>query len=564
MHWIQKQFLDSSRVVILQDELSVSETIAKLLVQRGIDSFDIAKNFFRPQLSALHDPFEMQDMLVAVERVQKAIKSQETVMIYGDYDVDGTTSVALVYSYLKNYLESLHPYIPDRYSEGYGISFQGIDRAKKDGVSLIIALDCGIKAIDKVAYANRLGIDFIICDHHLPSEKLPEAIAVLDPKRSDCLYPYKELCGCGIGFKLIQALTQTAQRPFESLLPYLDLVATAIAADIVPITGENRILMHFGIKQLQSAPRVGFQFFLKQLKKEVRVSDLVFIIAPRINAAGRMKHGLFAVQLLIAETAADAMPLARSIELYNTERKSTDERITAAALEQLENNKETDRFSTVVFDPEWHKGVVGIVASRLIEKYYRPTVVLTQSGEVLTGSVRSVVGFNVYEALEACQEHMIQFGGHKYAAGLTLKKEDYKSFKAAFEEVVAQRILPEQRVPAFYYDLEIDFKAVTEKLFRIINQMGPFGPQNMQPVFKTSQCLDSGGSRAVGKDQSHLRLEVEDPSGIRFVGIAFGMAHHLTKIKSRVPFSILYTLDENEFNGRVSLQLKVKDFAFDQ
>ena len=564
MRWIKKQSLDSSRVVTLQDELSVSETIAKLLVQRGIDSFDSAKNFFRPELSALHDPFEMQDMQVAVERVQKAIKFQETIMVYGDYDVDGTTSVALVYRYLKNHTKSLHPYIPDRYSEGYGISFQGIDCAKKDGVSLIIALDCGIKAIDKVTYANRLGIDFIICDHHLPGEKLPEAIAVLDPKRSDCLYPYKELCGCGIGFKLIQALTQAAQTPFETLLPYLDLVATAIAADIVPITGENRILMHFGIKQLQSAPRVGFQFFLKQLKKEVRVSDLVFIIAPRINAAGRMKHGLFAVQLLIAETAADAMPLARSIELYNTERKSTDERITAAALEQLENNKETDRFSTVVFNPEWHKGVVGIVASRLIEKYYRPTVVLTQSGEVLTGSVRSVVGFNIYEALEACQEHMIQFGGHKYAAGLTLKQEDYKSFKAAFEEVVAQRILPEQREPAFYYDLEIDFKAVTEKLFRIINQMGPFGPQNMQPVFKTAQCLDSGGSRAVGKDQSHLRLEVEDPSGIRFVGIAFGMAHHLTKIKSRVPFSILYTLDENEFNGRVSLQLKVKDFAFDQ
>ncbi len=564
MRWIQKQSFDSSRVVTLQDELSVSETIAKLLVQRGIDSFDSAKNFFRPQLAALHDPFEMQDMQVAVERVQKAIKSQETVMVYGDYDVDGTTAVALVYRYLKNHLESLHPYIPDRYSEGYGISFQGIDCAKKDGVSLIIALDCGVKAIDKVTYANRLGIDFIICDHHLPGEKLPDAIAVLDPKRSDCLYPYKELCGCGIGFKLIQALTQAAQRPFETLLPYLDLVATAIAADIVPITGENRILMHFGIKQLQSAPRVGFQFFLKQLKKEVRTSDLVFIIAPRINAAGRMKHGLFAVQLLIAETAADAMPLARSIEFYNTERKSTDERITAAALEQLENNKETDRFSTVVFDPEWHKGVVGIVASRLIEKYYRPTVVLTQSGEVLTGSVRSVVGFNIYEALEACQEHMIQFGGHKYAAGLTLKKEQYKSFKAAFEEVVAQRILPEQREPAFYYDLEIDFKVVTEKMFRIINQMGPFGPQNMQPVFKTVQCLDSGGSRAVGKDQCHLRLEVEDPSGIRFVGIAFGLAHHLTKIKSRVPFSILYTLDENEYNGHVSLQLKVKDITFDQ
>lgn len=564
MRWIQKHIPNPTVVSTLQNELNVSEQIAQLLVQRGISSFEEAKTFFRPQLAELHDPFKMKDMDQAVERIQKAVFSQEKVMVYGDYDVDGTTSVALVYSYLKKQLTHIQPYIPDRYTEGYGVSIQGIDHAHKAGVGLIIALDCGIKAIKQVAYAKGLGIDFIICDHHLPGQKLPEAKAILDPKRSDCSYPYKELCGCGIGFKLIQALTETAKQSFDTLLPYLDLVATAIAADIVPITGENRLLMHFGMIQLQHSPRVGFRYFLKQLKKQVRVSDLVFIIAPRINAAGRMKHGLFAVQLLTAESTEAALPLARSIEFYNTERKSTDERITEAALEQLERHQENDRYSTVVFDPKWHKGVVGIVASRLIEKHYRPTVVLTQSGDVLSGSVRSVSGFNVYEALEACKEEMLQFGGHKYAAGLTLKPEQYESFKARFEAVVKQRILPEQREAAIIYDLEIDFNSITDKMHRILVQMGPFGPQNMHPVFKTVACLDSGGSRAVGKDQSHLRLEVKDASGIRFIGIGFGMAHHLNTIKSRVPFSILYTVEENEFNGNVSLQLKVKDLAFDQ
>ena len=564
MRWIQKKKPDTERTIGLQKDLNVSETIAQLLIQRDIDSFDAAKRFFRPQLSDLHDPFEMQDMQLAVTRIQKAIADQEKVIVYGDYDVDGTTAVALMYSFLKLRLETSAPYIPDRYTEGYGISMQGIDHAHQEGVGLIIALDCGIKAIEQVRYANSLGIDMIICDHHLPGEQLPDAIAILDPKRSDCSYPYKELCGCGIGFKLIQALTAAQGDPFETLLPYLDLVATAIAADIVPMTGENRILMHFGLKQLQSAPRPGFQFFLSQLNKTIRVSDLVFIIAPRINAAGRMKHGLFAVQLLTATTAELAMPLARSIEFFNTERKATDERITTAALEQLEKNQELERFSTVVFDPDWHKGVVGIVASRLIEKHYRPTVVLTQSGDVLAGSVRSVSGFNVYHALEACQEHMIQFGGHKYAAGLTLKKEQYSAFKTTFESVVKERILPEQRQPVYYYDLAIDFQTISQKMYRILAQMGPFGPQNMQPVFKTSQCKDSGRTRAVGKDQTHLRLEVEDITGERLIGIAFGMAHHLNKIKSREPFSLLYTLEENEFNGVVSLQLKVKDLSFDQ
>ncbi|MDA9577409.1 single-stranded-DNA-specific exonuclease RecJ, partial [Flavobacteriaceae bacterium] len=559
MEWYTPPSAPENTVEHLSGALGVSPVIAQLLAQRGITSYEEAKNFFRPDWSQLHDPYLMQDMTVAVNRIIQAIERHERVMVYGDYDVDGTTSVALVYSFLKDKIENLTPYVPDRYKEGYGISIAGIDHAKEEGISLIIALDCGIKANAQIDYANDLGVDFVICDHHLPSENLPKAIAVLDPKRGDCAYPFKELCGCGIGFKLIQAVQQRMELPQKELFCYLDLVATAIAADIVPIIGENRILTFLGIEQLNQSPRVGLQFFLKSLKNPVSVTDLVFVIAPRINAAGRMDHGLNAVELLAASDVEVALPIARSIEFYNSERRATDERITKEALQQIILNEQQESFSTVVFHSSWHKGVIGIVASRLIETYYRPTVVLTESEGVLSGSVRSVRGFDVYKALESCAEFMIQFGGHKYAAGLTLKPEQLEGFKKGFEAYVRSTILKEQQTPSLIYDAVLKLNELSPKLLRILNQMGPFGPKNMRPVFVTHHCKDTGGSRLVGKDQTHLKLEIRDSSGIQIQGIGFGMGANLITIKNQLPFSVLYTLEENEYNGIVSLQLKVKD-----
>ena len=553
---------EDSKVQELVDQLNVPRELAYLLAQRGITDFDQAKEYFRPEWSQLHSPFLMKDMQQAVERISKAIDRSEAVMVFGDYDVDGTTSVALVSSYLQNHLDVVVPYIPDRYKEGYGISIAGIDEAKAQGINLIIALDCGIKAHEKVAYANDLGIDFIICDHHLPDTSLPQAVAVLDPKRVDCKYPYKELCGCGIGFKLIQALQQHFRLGAADLNAYLDLVATAIAADIVPVTGENRLLSALGIERIRQAPRAGFQFFLSNLKKPVRVSDLVFVIAPRINAAGRMNQGISAVELLLAKNQEEALPLARSIEFFNTERRSTDERITKEALQQIELEEAKQNATTVVYHPSWHKGVIGIVASRLIENYYRPTVVLTKSEDVLAGSVRSVKGFDVYQALEACKDHIIQFGGHKYAAGLTLEETQLEEFKAAFEKAVQERILDSQKAPVMLYDAELTLDAITSKLYRILIQMAPFGPKNMKPVFVSHNCIDKGGSRLVGKEQDHLKLELVDPNGIVIQGIGFGLGQHHSKVKQKNPFSILYTLDENEFNGSVSLQLLIKDIKF--
>ncbi|MDB4264119.1 single-stranded-DNA-specific exonuclease RecJ [Flavobacteriaceae bacterium] len=564
MEWYTPPSAPENTVEHLSGALGVSPVIAQLLAQRGITSYEEAKNFFRPDWSQLHDPYLMQDMTVAVNRIIQAIERHERVMVYGDYDVDGTTSVALVYSFLKDKIENLTPYVPDRYKEGYGISIAGIDHAKEEGISLIIALDCGIKANAQIDYANDLGVDFVICDHHLPSENLPKAIAVLDPKREDCAYPFKELCGCGIGFKLIQAVQQRMELPEKELFCYLDLVATAIAADIVPIIGENRILTFLGIEQLNLSPRVGLQFFLKSLKNPVSVTDLVFVIAPRINAAGRMDHGLNAVELLAASDVEVALPIARSIEFYNSERRATDERITKEALQQIILNEQQESFSTVVFHSSWHKGVIGIVASRLIETYYRPTVVLTESEGVLSGSVRSVRGFDVYKALESCAEFMIQFGGHKYAAGLTLKPEQLEGFKKGFEAYVRSTILKEQQTPSLIYDAVLKLNELSPKLLRILNQLGPFGPKNMRPVFVTHHCKDTGGSRLVGKDQTHLKLEIRDSSGIQIQGIGFGMGANLITIKNQLPFSVLYTLEENEYNGIVSLQLKVKDLKFEE
>ncbi|MEL0225169.1 MAG: single-stranded-DNA-specific exonuclease RecJ [Flavobacteriaceae bacterium] len=557
MRWEAILEPEHSAVQQLQKELGVSSIIAALLVQRGMYTFDAAKAFFRPQWQDLHSPFSMQDMDKAVARINAALEEDQAIMVYGDYDVDGTTSVALMTSFLAEKTKKITPYIPDRYIEGYGISFKGIDVAAEKGIQLIIALDCGIKAVDKVAYAKEKGIDFIICDHHLPGEELPQATALLDPKRPDCDYPFDELCGCGIGFKLIQALNESWEEPEENLLPYLDLVATAIAADIVPMEGENRTLCFFGLAQLYQYPRPGIQCLLGSLKKPVNITDLVFKVAPRINAAGRMDHALVAVDLLASKDHNEVKKMAEAIEQFNTERRATDERITQEALDQIKQRKEEDFPATVVFAEDWHKGVVGIVASRLIENYYRPTVVLTQSGENYVGSVRSVKGFNVYNALEACKAHMLQFGGHKYAAGLTLHKDQLTAFKAAFEKQVETTILPEQKTPILTYDLLLPIEEVNHKLYRIVAQMAPFGPKNMRPVFCSINCVDSGQSKVVGKDKNHLRLSVQTANG-HLVGIGIGMANHFEYIKSGAEFDLLYTLDENEWNGTTSLQLKLK------
>jgi len=560
MRWSLIPKPETEATKALQEALNVNEIVATLLLQRGIENYEDAKSFFRPSLDHLHDPFLMKDMDSAVSRIQMALSEGENILVYGDYDVDGTTSVALMSSYLKTKQQNIATYIPDRYDEGYGISYKGIDFAHDNDFSLIIALDCGVKAIDKVAYAKDKGIDFIICDHHRPSDRLPDAIAVLDPKREDCEYPYKELCGCGVGFKLIQALAQKEDKTVEDLIEYLDLVATAIGADIVPITGENRALAYFGLQVINTQPRRGFQAILKEVKKEeLTITDVVFIIAPRINAAGRMKHGNHAVTLLTETDINFAAECAMDIEQFNRDRKEADKRITQEALQQIEDNKEQDRFTTVVYDENWHKGVIGIVASRLIETYYRPTLVFTNSGNMLAASARSVKGFDVYNALEACSEHIEQFGGHKYAAGLTLKKENYIAFKQKFEEVVKNSIEEHLLIPEIKVNLEIELDQIDNKLLRIVKQFAPFGPGNMTPVFMTKSLQDSGYSKIVGEDKSHLRLSVSQNGLNNIIGIGFGMAEKFQLISDKKPFKAAYTIDENIWNGITSLQMKLKD-----
>jgi len=534
-----------------------------MLVQRGIENFEDAKKFFRPSLDDLHDPFLMKDMDLAIDRIEKAIASEENIMVYGDYDVDGTTSVALLSSYLKSFYPNVASYIPDRYEEGYGVSYKGIDFAADNDISLIIALDCGIKAIDKVAYASEKNIDFIICDHHRPGAVIPKAVAVLDPKREDCEYPYKELCGCGIGFKLIQAWAMKKGDSFDTLLPYLDLVATAIGADIVPITGENRILAYHGLHVINTAPRVGFQAILQQVKKEtLSITDVVFIIAPRINAAGRMKHGLYAVNLLVEEDEEAAKIIAAEIEAFNAERKETDKIITVEALAQIIDLKEQDRFTTVVYREDWHKGVIGIVASRLIETYYRPTLVFTKSGEKLAASARSVKDFDVYDALEACKEHIEQFGGHKYAAGLTLLETQYEGFKQKFEEVVSGSIDKRLLTPEISIDAEIKLEDITPKFHRILKQFAPFGPGNMSPIFLTQNLNDTGYGKCVGGEDLHLKCRVKNGSKKTEINaIGFNLGDKCELITNAKKFKAVYSIDENEWNGNISLQLKLKDIS---
>ena len=558
MRWKIQSEKNTNKTEILSKAINVEPFVASLLVARGIETFEQAKAFFRPSLDDLHDPYLMKDMDKAVDRIELAIQNNQNIMVFGDYDVDGTTAVSLVCAYLKSYYPNVTTYIPDRHNEGYGISMQGVDYADDNNISLIIALDCGIKSIEHIAYANEKNIDFIICDHHRPGDKLPNAIAILDPKRDDCNYPYDELCGCGIGFKLIQALGQNRGQTTEDLVSYLDLVATAIGADIVPITGENRILAHFGLLVINENPRPGIKALMSQSKiKHFTITDVVFKIAPRINAAGRVKHGNEAVALLSEFDLEQALIFASEIEKYNADRKDLDKQITIEALNQIEENNEQNRFTNVVYQEDWHKGVIGIVASRLIENYYKPTLVFTKSGDKLAASARSVQGFDVYNALEKCAEHLEQFGGHMYAAGLTLKPEKYQDFKNAFEQVVKDSILPEQLEPEINVDAEIDFVDITPKLVRILKQFEPFGPNNMTPVFYSKNVTDTGYGKTIGKENEHLKLFIKQKKSDRFSAIGFGLGNKIETSKKL--FETIYTISENEFNDKIDLQLNLKD-----
>ena len=558
MRWTIKPKPSSEKIDSLAKALNVEKFIAALLIQRGIETFDQAKLFFRPSLHDLHDPFLMKDMDKAVLRIEKAINNNENILVFGDYDVDGTTAVSLLASYLKSYYPNVATYIPDRYDEGYGVSYKGIDYADDNDITLIIALDCGIKSVDHVAYSNKKNIDFIICDHHRPGLHLPDAIAVLDPKREDCNYPYDELCGCGIGFKLIQALGTNRGQNIDDLVEYLDLVATAIAADIVPMTGENRVLAYFGLIVINSTPRPGIQALIAQSKVKVfTITDVVFKIAPRINAAGRVKHGNEAVALLSEFSLDQATIFAAEIEKYNADRKELDQQITQEALAQIVSNNEQNRFTNVVFQDNWHKGVIGIVASRLIETYYKPTLVFTQSGDKLAASARSVQGFDIYNALENCADHLEQFGGHMYAAGMTLLPENYINFKNAFEKTVQETILPEQLIPEIAIDAEINFTDITPKLNSILKQFEPFGPQNMSPVFYSKKIKDTGYGKVIGKENEHLKLFLKQNGSEGFAAIGFGLGNKLSESKSS--FEAVYNIVENDFNGNKTIQLLVKD-----
>jgi single-stranded-DNA-specific exonuclease len=556
--WTAAPKLNDQKVEQLAELINVSPIIARLLLQRGVETFEQAKKFFRPQLSDLYDPFLMKDMDKAIDRIILGLQRKERVMIYGDYDVDGTTSVSIVFSYFSKFTSNIEYYIPDRYKEGYGISKIGIDYAKETGVSLIIALDCGTRSIELIAYAASLGIDFIVCDHHLPGDELPDAVALLNPKRRDCTYPYKELSGCGIGFKLIQAYAQANDFSFDDVCKYLDLVAVSTCSDIVEIRDENRILVYYGLKKINENPCIGLQALLQsyQIKEEYEVSDIVFGIGPKINAAGRIADAKSSVKLLIEEDFHQARMLAKTLIENNTERKDIDSDITKEALEMLENSADLrSRKSTVLYSEKWHKGVIGIVASRLIETYYKPTIIFSEVNGMLTGSARSIKDFDVHDAIGACGDLVIQYGGHKYAAGLTIKKESFEAFTERFEEIVNQNSTEELRTPEISYDTEIDFSEITQKFFVVLDQFKPHGPGNMTPIFRTNHVSDSG-SRIV--KEKHLKLMAYQ-SGTRFDGIAFNMSDAFPMISKNLPFDVCYSLEMNEFKGVRNLQLKVRD-----
>jgi single-stranded-DNA-specific exonuclease len=555
---------EKEKAALLQQSLKISPVICQILVQRGIETFEQSKKFFRPELTGLHDPWLMKDMDKAVERVIRAVNNNEKILVFGDYDVDGTTAVACMYSFLKKIHSVVDFYIPHRYREGYGISKAGIDFAKENGFTLIISLDCGIKSADLIGYAAESGIDFIVCDHHLPDEILPPAVAILNPKQKDCPYPYKELCGCGVGYKLISALAPQFGMSDEMVNENLDLVATAIAADIVPMTGENRILAFHGLKKANDRPNAGIKALasLSGLKKELHINNLVFMIAPRVNAAGRMDDARKAVQMFIAETDEEALHFAEMLHSDNTERKEADVNITEEALALINENEEwQNRKSTVVFKPHWHKGVVGIVASRLIEHHYRPTIVLTQSGDYVAGSARSIPGFNLYEAVHACREYLLGYGGHFAAAGLTLELDKLDLFRNKFEEVVSSTIDAALLVPEIIIDAEINFSEITWPFYNVLQQMEPFGPENLRPVFIAKNVWDTGYTKIVKED--HLRFSLKQKNTV-FTGIGFNMADKFHLFQMKKPLDIVFKIDENEWNGNKSLQLRMIDFRLSQ
>ena len=563
--WIIKEQADPAKVDKLSAEVGIDRVLADLLVKRGVETFEQARSFFRPSLSDLHDPFLMKDMDVAVERLHKAISGGEKILVYGDYDVDGTTAVALVFSFIRRFTPNVDFYIPDRYDEGYGVSYKGIDWAIEGGFKLIITLDCGIKAIDKAEYAASRGVEMIICDHHLPEETLPRVVAVLDPKREDCHYPFDDLSGCGVGFKLVQAYSQCYGVPFESLVPLLDLLVVSIASDLVTMVGENRTLSHFGLKQLNENPHKGLLAMINLSNLEpghISIDDIVFKIGPRINAAGRMESGRLAVELLTAEDVEEAMFIGEKINENNNDRKNIDREVTKEALEMVESGRCLARENaTVVYNPRWSKGIVGIVASRLVEAYYKPTVVLTKSNGFVTGSARSVQGFDLYEAIESCADLLENFGGHVYAAGLTLKEENLPEFAARLDAFIAGKITAEMLVPVVDIDARLDFSQITPKFFRILKQFQPFGPGNGNPVFVTDNVYDAGNGRKVGAGGVHLKLDLiqESQPYHQIAAIAFNMADYYDYIKSGNPLDVCYSIVENYYRGNSTIQLRVRD-----
>lgn len=563
--WRLKDPADPEKVAQLSAELGIDPVLASLLVTRGVQTFEEARSFFRPNLEALHDPFLMKDMSNAVDRLEKAISEKEKILVYGDYDVDGTTAVALVFSFIRRLTTYVDFYIPDRYDEGYGVSRKGIDWAAENGFGLIITLDCGIKAIDKVAYAKSKGIDVIICDHHLPEEELPEAVAVLDPKRDDCNYPFDDLSGCGVGFKLVQAFSQRNGIPFETLIPLLDLLVVSIASDLVTVIGENRILAHFGLKRLNEQPRMGLQAMISLANLEpghITIDDIVFKIGPRINAAGRMESGRLAVELLTAEDAPTAMTIGTKINDNNNERKNIDREITKEALEMVQNGTCcTSNNAIIVYGPDWNKGVVGIVASRLVEAFYKPAFVLTRSNGFVTGSARSVRGFDLYDAISSCADLLENYGGHIYAAGLTMKEENLKEFTARIDKYVSSNITTEMATPVIDVDSEINFSQITPKFFRVLKQFQPFGPGNSSPVFLTKNVYDDGNGRKVGPGGQHLKLELiqESQPYHQIAAIAFNMADSFEHIRNGNPVDVCYSIVENYYRGNSTIQLRIKD-----
>jgi single-stranded-DNA-specific exonuclease len=562
--WIIKDRGEYAVVKQLAEVLGVSESLANLMVQRNITTSAEAHAFFNPSLEYLHDPFLMKDMNIAVDRLSTAIKKNEKILVYGDYDVDGTTAVALVYSFLKDQYSNVEYYIPDRYKEGYGVSFQGLDFAYQNKCKVVITLDCGIKAVEKIQYAKTKGLDVIICDHHYPGNEIPKALAVLDPKQPGCSYPYKELSGCGVGFKLIHAYSRIHGIPFSTIANYLDLVAVSIASDIVPITGENRVLAYFGLKQLNESPRTGLKEIIREAEvfRVLTIEDVVFKVGPRINAAGRMETGSKAVELLISNDTKLATGISKEINNFNIERRSVDRTITTEAMRMIsEDQRRVNAKTTVLFNPSWKKGVIGIVASRLIETYYRPTVILTESNGFATGSARSVQGYDLYQAIEACGDLLESFGGHMFAAGLTLKKENIQPFIERFEQFVNNTITEDQLLPRVFIDTELDFSEINEEFFRVMSQFQPFGPENMSPIFVSRNVFDSGTGRMVGSSGEHLKLELcQESTGTKtFPAIAFGQANQFEYIRGGNPFDICYSIEMNEFRGNKNLQLNIRD-----